>query len=63
MERTPVQSSSIQSVGFEHGTMEVEFAGGRVYSFTASQSEYDAFMASESKGRFFNAHFRARAGN
>lgn len=33
MDRTPVASSNIASVGWESGTLEVEFLNGYVYSY------------------------------
>jgi hypothetical protein len=39
MQRTPVQSSNIASVGFDDGVMEVEFTNGRVYRYVGVPSD------------------------
>ena len=56
MERTPVQSSTVLSIGYDPATqvLEVELPGGRVYQATdVSQEHADGFVAAESKGRYF----------
>lgn len=69
MDRTPVESSQIKSIGYasktyEHdvledsgdffGTAEVEFKGGSVYEYSPfPQSLHEKWMAAESKGKFF----------
>lgn len=66
MQRTPVESSNINSVGFEAGppaVLEIEFRGGGVYRYTAAndsvvKKHYDDLMAAESKGKHFTAHIR-----
>lgn len=63
MRRAPVISSSILSLGFDPRTrvLDVEFAGGAVYRyFGVSAAVYRRVMDAESKGRFVNAHIRAR---
>jgi hypothetical protein len=62
MNRVPVESSSIKSVGYESDTetLSVEFCSGAVYEYAGvSQFTYDSFMASESKGHFFAVFVRA----
>lgn len=50
--RTPVQSTAVKSAGHDGSTCEIEMNGNRVYRLTGIvKSEFDAFMASESKGR------------
>jgi hypothetical protein len=39
MQRQPVASSNIRSIGFEAGEMQIEFANGRVYSYTGPRAE------------------------
>lgn len=63
MERIPVSSSSIASVGYDSATrvMEIEFTGGAVYQyFDVPSEEYDSFLASDSKGKFFNSQIKGR---
>ncbi len=61
MQRTPVSSSNLRSVGYDPAsqTLEIEFQNGRIYQyFNVPQSVYDALMAAESHGRYFLAHIR-----
>lgn len=66
MQRQTVDSSNINSVGFEKGppaVLEIEFKGGGVYQYTAAndsvvEAHYKALLAAESKGKHFTAHIR-----
>ena len=62
MNRTEVDSSQIKSVGYDEATLmlEVEFRySGSVYTyFDVPKSEYDAMMAAESVGKYFNANIK-----
>jgi KTSC domain len=65
MQRQAVNSTRIKSVGYEDGTLELEFHGsGRVYQYTGSKvkEHYDGLMAAhssgESVGRYFNQNVR-----
>ena len=60
MQRQPVASSNIRSVGFENGAMEIEFTNGKVYRYTGPkvQEHYDGMMAAPSKGQYFGKHIR-----
>lgn len=66
MERQKVDSSNIDSIGFDKGppaVMEIAFKGGGVYQYTADddtvvQKHFTEIMAAESKGRHFTAHVR-----
>jgi hypothetical protein len=63
MERIPVSSSNIRSIGYEPDsmTLEVEFNSGAVYQYQGvPQSEFDALMGAGSKGAHFNAHIKNR---
>lgn len=56
MERDPVSSSNIISVGYDASseTLEIEFKSGSVYQYyNVPQSIYDAFIAAPSSGQFF----------
>lgn len=57
MDRIPVQSSNIASIGYDSqaSTLEVEFLGGGVYQyFGVPDHVYDGFMNAGSKGSYFH---------
>ena len=57
MDRTPVTSSSLASVGYSRtqATLEVEFNHGAVYRYRdVPAGVFEALLAAESKGSFFN---------
>lgn len=57
MNRTPVKSSHIASIGYAEGVLHVEFVNGRVYAYTdVSEGVYEMFGAAPSVGKFFHAH-------
>jgi hypothetical protein len=61
MQRTPVSSSALASVGYDtrKRQLEVEFTSGRVYVyFDFPVSEYENLLAAESLGRYFGDHVR-----
>ncbi len=61
MNRDPVASSNLVSVGYDMDseTLEIEFANGTVYQYyNVAQGVYDEFMASPSLGSFLNAYIR-----
>lgn len=63
MERTPVKSSNIASVGFcsDRKCVEIEYKNGSVYEYEdCDQKLYDALMTSESKGKFVHTHLKNR---
>jgi hypothetical protein len=52
-----VISSNIKAVGFDSktSTLRVQFNNGGIYdASSATQADYDAFLASKSKGQYFN---------
>lgn len=52
MTRTPVKSAAVVSVGHEGDTLEVEFAGGKVYRYRGVPAEtFQEMLAAESVGR------------
>ena len=62
MQRIPVQSSNIRSVGYDpdEGLLEVEFMSGSIYEYSGvPQRAYEAFAAAHSHGR----HHRERIAN
>lgn len=60
MERKPVTSSLIKSVGFDAGEMHIEFNNGAVYSYTGPKVEehYNSLMSADSIGKHFGANVR-----
>jgi hypothetical protein len=60
MQRKPVVSSNIRSIGFENGAMEIEFANQRVYRYTGPKvrEHYDGLIAATSPGKYFAASVR-----
>lgn len=56
MNLTPVKSSAIDAIGYEAGSMEVLYKGGRRYRYEGvSQDQYDALLTAESIGRALNS--------
>lgn len=63
MDRQPVSSSNIASIGHEGSTdiLEVEFHKSGVYRFfNVPAAVYDALMAAPSHGVFFNANIKGQ---
>lgn len=61
MERVPVISSNLESVGYnpDSETLEVEFKNGSVYEYYNVPSfMHERLMAASSVGTFFNAEIR-----
>jgi hypothetical protein len=62
MNRDPVASSNLISVGYDEAaqTLEVEFSNGTVYQYYNVGSDlHDQFMRSPSKGQFLNTYIRS----
>jgi hypothetical protein len=62
MNRTEVQSSNIKSIGFEDGTLEIEFLNGTVYQyFDVPQNVFDELMAATSShGTYLSQNIKGR---
>ncbi len=61
MQRIPISSSTVKSAGYVDGILEIEFRKGPVYRYFDVPTEVaEAFMASDSKGRYFLTHIRDR---
>ena len=63
MERTPVTSTNIQSIGYDLSsqTLEVEFNSGAVYQYTnVPPGEYEGLMGAGSKGSYLNMNIKGR---
>jgi hypothetical protein len=65
MERIPVSSSTIASIGFDEdsSTLEIEFLSGSVYQyFDVPFNIYNGLIDSDSKGQYMNqfikGHYR-----
>lgn len=61
MNRTPVSSSDVASVGYEPSTMtlEVEFHSGAVYQyFDVPEVEYQNLMSAGSVGKYLNQNIK-----
>lgn len=61
MERVPVQSRAIRSIGYRDSdqTLEIEFDSGRVYQYSgAPRSLFEWLLRSPSKGGIFNRMIR-----
>ena len=57
MDRTPVESSAIRSVGYdsERHTLDVEFQSGAVYRyFDVPVAVHQGLVAAESRGRYYD---------
>jgi hypothetical protein len=61
MHRVPVESSSIESIGYEKNVLEVRFHNGGLYQyFDVPEELLVMLMQAESKGSFFNQRIRGR---
>lgn len=61
MNRTPVSSSNLSSVGYNKNSriLEIEFNDGRVYQYSnVPTSIYEGLMAASSHGKYFHRHIR-----
>ena len=61
MQRTPITSSDIRSIGYDASTqtLEVEFHSGGIYQYDGvPESEYRNLMAASSHGQYFIAHIK-----
>lgn len=61
MNRSPVASSNIASIGYDLGseTLEVEFTNGSIYQyFNVPSGLNEQLMTAPSKGQFLNTYIR-----
>jgi len=61
MNRIPVSSSNINSIGYDRQSrvLEVEFSSGDVYQyFDVPEHLYNVLMGTSSKGQFLNEHIK-----
>lgn len=58
---TPVKSSNIAAIGYQDGTLAVQFSSGAVYHYDGVPPNVFAEMqAAESVGRYFSANIRSQ---
>ena len=59
MRRRLVNSSSVRSVGWSDGTLELEYLNGYVYRYyDVPQPTYAALLAASSIGAYVNKHIK-----
>ena len=61
MNRTPVTSSNLASVGYDPqtGTLEIEFRNGSIYQyFNVPLEIFNGLMSAGSHGRYFDAYVK-----
>ncbi|HKZ41015.1 MAG TPA: KTSC domain-containing protein [Candidatus Hodarchaeales archaeon] len=61
MNRTPVQSSTIASVGYhvDSSLLEIEFHSGGIYQYyDVPEHQYNDLMSADSLGKYFAANIR-----
>ena len=61
MDRLPVASTNLVSVGYDANTqtLEVEFQGGSIYQYyNVEAGVFEQFMQAPSKGQFLNAYIK-----
>lgn len=59
MERTPVKSSLVKSIGYLDKKMEIEFKNGSIYSYEpVGPTIFDAFLEAPSKGKYFHTYIK-----
>ena len=61
MDRTPVESSNIASIGYDAGTgtLEMEFHNGKIYQyFDVPEHVYQDIMSASTHGQFFHQNIR-----
>lgn len=63
MDRTPVSSSNLRSVGYdaETQTLEIEFHKGGIYQYYGvPEYEYESLISASSIGRYFIDNIKTR---
>ncbi len=61
MDRTPVKSSNLVSVGYDQQQqiLEIEFNTGSIYQYLNVPADlYNGLMSADSQGRYFDAQIR-----
>ncbi|MBF0502732.1 MAG: KTSC domain-containing protein [Candidatus Riflebacteria bacterium] len=63
MERTPVTSTNLKSIGYDPDSqiLEVEFNAGSIYQYAnVPPGEHEGLMNADSKGRYLNMNIKGR---
>jgi hypothetical protein len=60
MKFTPVNSSNIKEIAYEEKKIFVKFKNDKVYSFVSNEEEFNDFLKSPSKGKFFHEKIKGR---
>jgi len=61
MQRIPVKSSNLHSIGYDEGSqiLEIEFLNGSVYEYSEIPKElHEGLMAAPSHGKYYNQHIK-----
>jgi hypothetical protein len=58
MERIAVDSSNVVSVGYDEGTLEVEFNSGIYCYYDVPEYIFEELMASDSKGSYLHRNVK-----
>lgn len=61
MKRTHVESSNIESIGYDSKsqTLEIEFLNGSIYQyFDVPERMYNELMSADSHGKYLNANIK-----
>ncbi|MBK6659502.1 MAG: KTSC domain-containing protein [Proteobacteria bacterium] len=61
MERTPVTSTNILSVGYDpdQEILEIEFISGTVYQYSGvPNAVYEGILTADSKGKYFHSNVK-----
>ncbi len=57
----PVQSSNVESIGYQPNELHVRFRAGGHYVYDGTNAElHQALLAAESKGRFIGQHLKGK---
>ena len=56
MNMIPVSSSNVSSIGYENGSIFVQFHSGAVYRYAAGEELFHQFLNAPSKGRFVHQY-------
>jgi hypothetical protein len=61
MNMIEVESSNIESVGYENNQLFVKFKSGGLYAYKNVPSAlYQQFLTAESKGKYFFSHIKGK---
>ena len=60
-EMKPVRSSNVAAVGYEDGTLYVEFLSGATYAYEGvDEAAYQDMLTASSPGSYLNRHIKDR---